>query len=173
MADKFKIEVLDQAVQQGLAQLQQQGGDLKPTLEVVGRKLKTKVQLGFRSAQSPWGQKWAPLKLRSGQPLRDTGANLYGRLTYQIGQDEGGFHVDVGTNFKYAPVHQFGAVIKPVKAKMLRFMGPNGPIFAKQVVIPARPFLPITADGMLDLPEAWATDVLKALQAHYARVLSQ
>lgn len=173
MSDKIKIEILDAQVQAALAQIQQQGGDLKPTFDVIGRKLKTKIQLGFRSAQSPWGQSWAPLKIRQGTPLRNTGANLYGRLTYQIGGSSDEQFVDVGTNFKYAPVHQFGAVIKPVKAKMLRFMGPNGPIFAKQVRIPARPFLPITADGVLNLPEAWAADVLKALQAHYARVLTQ
>lgn len=172
MADNITVQVLDAQVMAAIARLQQQGGDLRPTFEVIGRKLKAKIQLGFRSARTPWGEPWAPLKLREGSPLRDTGANLYGRMTYRIGEESGGFHVDVGTNFRYAPVHQFGAVIKPVNGKFLRFMGPNGPIFAKKVVIPARPFLPIEQDGTMNLPPAWSVDVLKALRAHYDRVLA-
>jgi len=38
-------------------------------------------------------------------------------------------------------VLEFGAVIKPVNAKALRWIGPDGnPIFAKRVLIKARPF---------------------------------
>ncbi|WP_230459860.1 phage virion morphogenesis protein, partial [Sansalvadorimonas verongulae] len=37
----------------------------------------------------------------------------------------------------------FGAVIKPVNKKALKFKGKNGPVFAQQVTIPARPFLGI------------------------------
>ena len=42
---------------------------------------------------------------------------------------------------KYAPVHEFGAVITPVRAKALRFTIEGKTIFAKSVHIPARPYL--------------------------------
>ncbi len=44
----------------------------------------------------------------------------------------------------YAAIHQFGGVIKPVKAKRLSWVGPGGQrFFAMQVTIPARPFFPV------------------------------
>lgn len=54
----------------------------------------------------------------------------------------GGYAVQVGTNLVYAPVHEFGAVIKPRKARMLRWQDDSGQWHAaKQVTIPARPYL--------------------------------
>lgn len=45
----------------------------------------------------------------------------------------------------YAAIHQFGGVIRPVTAKRLSWVGPDGKrIFAMKVTIPARPFYPIT-----------------------------
>lgn len=47
----------------------------------------------------------------------------------------------VGTNVKYAPIHEFGGVIVPRKAKYLAFKINGKYIRTKRVVIPARPFL--------------------------------
>ena len=65
------------------------------------------VALGFRSSTDPYGEPWAPLKHRDGKPLIDTGrlrASFHGRPT-----DDG---FSIGTNVKYAAVHQTGGHVK-------------------------------------------------------------
>lgn len=48
----------------------------------------------------------------------------------------------VGTNVIYAAVHEFGATIRPkVAGERLAWEGPDGWIFAKEVKIPARPYM--------------------------------
>lgn len=49
--------------------------------------------------------------------------------------------VAVGTNLVYAPVHEFGAVITPKTATRLHFVVDGEDVFAKRVVIPARPYM--------------------------------
>jgi phage gpG-like protein len=152
--------------QESLAQLQRLVDlfdDPAPALNVVGRTLTTRINLGFKTATSPMGDTWAPLVIRKGQPLRDTG-HLQRSITYNVSGDA----VEIGTNVQYAKIHQFGGWVRPVVAKSLRFYGAGGlPIFAKEVYIPARPFLPIKTDGSADLPPAWESAVLTALRKHY------
>ncbi|WP_175404830.1 phage virion morphogenesis protein, partial [Endozoicomonas atrinae] len=66
-------------------------------------------------------------------------------------------------NVKYAAVHNFGATIRPKKAKILAFPGKNGQtVFAKKVVIPARPFLAIEQrqiNLVQQTIEQWVKDV--------------
>ncbi len=47
----------------------------------------------------------------------------------------------VGSNVKYAPVHEYGATIRPVRGKWLRFKIMGQWKTVRQVIIPARPFL--------------------------------
>jgi len=170
---KIKIDVLTSEVTKKLSDLQKASGNVKPAMQVVGRKIKTKVQLGFRLSRDPWGSPWAPLNknlTRSGSPLRNTG-RLMGSMTYQVGGSGPQQHVDIGTNLQskgvlFPAVHQFGAVIKAKNGKYLRWMGPKGLISAKQVTIPARPFLPLDATGV-DMPQTWSVDVLTALNNHF------
>jgi phage gpG-like protein len=89
-------------------------------------------------------------------------------------------YVEVGTNVKYGFVHQYGMTItaKPGQpgqnsigprkgAKAMKFTTPFGVVYAKKVVIPARPFLPLKAGGELSLPQAWETMLVKALKKHF------
>ncbi|WP_419832134.1 phage virion morphogenesis protein [Endozoicomonas atrinae] len=130
----------------------------KPLFTRLGRAVLTDARLNFRRQQAPDGTPWAPLKIRTGQILSDTG-RLRNSLSYKTGNDE----VEVGTNVKYAAVHNFGATIRPKKAKMLAFPGKNGKtIFAKKVVIPARPFLGIEQrqiNLVQQTIEQWVKDV--------------
>lgn len=128
-------------------------------LEAFARVLRTRIQLAFRSSRGPSGAAWPALKFRQGQPLRDKG-RLYGSI--QARRDGDG--VIVGTNLKIpnngnslGAVHQFGMTIKPKKAPFLVFAVPGrkGLVFAKQVTIPARPFMPLDAAGQVALPPAW------------------
>jgi phage gpG-like protein len=122
------------------------------------------VQLGFKSGVSPYGASWAPLRLRQGQPLRDTG-----RLLSSIKPAADPAGVTVGTNVSYAAVHQFGATIRPKKAGgRLVFSGPGGMIFARQVKIPARPFMPLDASGRTVLPPGYQRVILARIRAHFA-----
>ncbi len=143
----------------------QVGGALptsRELLEPVARRLIALIRLGFKFSQSPYGEKWAPLKLRSGQPLRDKG-HLRDSITPAYGADD----MTIGTNHPGARVHQFGATIRPVRAKMLRFFaeGSSIPIFRKSVTIPARPYLPLDPAGNLVLPSAWEQSLRKTIIA--------
>lgn len=144
------------------AELGAQLPDAKKLLEPAARKLVALIKLGFKTSTGPNGEKWAPLKFRDGQPLRDTGLLQNSFFTF-FGPD----YVDIGTNRVGARVHQFGAVIRPVKAKMLRFFakGSSIPIFRKSVKIPARPFFPLDRGGNLMLPAAWEKSFLASVRA--------
>lgn len=133
-------------------------------LNALGRSLLTRIQLTFRQSTAPNGSRWAPLKVRNGQPLRDTG-RLYASITMKREERE----VVVGTNVQYARVHQFGAVIRPKRGKFLRFPAGDGFAFARQVTVPARPFMPIDSSGQLDLPPSWTEGAINAM----ARALGQ
>ena len=111
----------------------------KPLFQRLGRALVNDAKMNFVREHEPDGTPWEPLKIREGRILSDTG-RLKNSLSYATGDDE----VQYGTNVFYAATHQFGAVIKPVRKKALKFPGKGGKdVFAKQVTIPARPFLGI------------------------------
>lgn len=69
---QIKIEIQDAGVVAALDRLARAGEDLNPVLNAIGRTVKTNVQLGFVAGRDPYGRPWAPLKVRRGQPLRDT-----------------------------------------------------------------------------------------------------
>ena len=96
----------------------------KPRLEIVLRAgaimAASDVRNNFAKSVSPEGVPWRRLaypRINSkgdDKPLRDTGilmASVYGRSD--------GNSITVGTNLIYAALHQFGGVVRPVKAKWL------------------------------------------------------
>ena len=136
--------------------------DGKPAMNTIGRVLSNRIKLGFKNSKSPYGDTWKPITYRQGQPLRDTG-----RLLASIGYNAEKDNVKIGTEdgIIYAKIHQFGGVIRPRTAKTLRFFIGNRVIFAKQVVIPARPYMPIVGNDVV-LPQDWLKATIKALQDH-------
>lgn len=71
----------------------------------------------FREGKSPYGAKWAKPKSRpGGLPLQDT-RRLMNSINYR--PNDTGFVG--GSNLIYASVHNYGAVIRPVHAKFLKF----------------------------------------------------
>jgi len=130
--------------------------------ETVGQALVTQIQLGFKFGREPWGTPWEKLKCRKGgSPLRDTGLL---RSSIVSKADKSG--VTVGTNKIQARVHQFGAIIRPVRAKFLAFRCGTDMHLAKQVTIPARPYLPIRSNKSVDLPDTWSRAVARRLQSY-------
>lgn len=61
--------------------------------------------------------------------------------------------VTIGTDRKYALIHQLGGEIKPKTAKALKFQSGGKWFTVKKVNIPARPYLPVRSSGLL-MPEA-------------------
>lgn len=166
MASKLTFKVDNRAIAGKLKALEKATGNLAGAYAVIGARIVAKIRLCFRLGIDPWGSPWLALKLRKGQPLRDTR-----RLMSSVVANPDSSGVSIGTNLLYAPVHQFGATIVPKKAKRLVFPGPNGQlIFAKKVVIPARPFMPIKGDGTVDLPPKWRADVVGALRAYFKKI---
>lgn len=139
----------------------------RPGLSVVATSVRNNLKAGFRAGTAPDGARWAPLRHRRGQPLRDTG-RLANSFVQEVSSDE----AVVGTNVCYAIVHQFGATVEAGTAPHKTLCGQmtKGSPFlawqddggtwhrAKKVTIPKRPFMP---EG--GLPERWAADALDAL----------
>lgn len=108
------------------------------------------IATSFEQERDPWDRPW-PKSLRAemegGQTLSDTG-RLRRSFTYRA-NDQGFI---VGTNVRYAAIHQYGGVIRAQQAKYLRFRLAGGAgrrkggrgrwVQTKSVRLPARPFVP-------------------------------
>lgn len=130
----------------------------RPLLDRIGRVMLADTRMNFRQGKGPGGTPWEPLRIRRGQPLRDTG-RLQNSITYAVSDTE----VEIGTNVAYAAVHQSGATITPKNGPHLVFPGPRGMIFAKKVTIPARPFIGLEqrqAGKINDAINAWIKEVV-------------
>lgn len=113
-----------------------------PRAEAAARNFRASLVRGMRRAGAILWREW---KLQVAGPRtatrlgRVTGA-LFGSIHQREERD--GLVQVVGTGEIYAPVHEHGAVIVPRRASVLRWIGPTGgAIFARRVVIPARPHL--------------------------------
>ena len=73
--------------------------------------------------------------------------------------------VDTGPSVLYAAIHEFGGIIKPIRAKMLSWIGDTGErIFANLVQIPARPYMRPAIDENEDrIVKAVETEVRRQL----------
>lgn len=187
----FKIEIDDGGVSEALMRLIQAGEDLSPTLDAIGRLIKTRVQQGFVAGVSPYGDKWAPPKQREGKPLIKN-AYLKNSIDYQVEGDS----VEIGTSIVYGAIHNFGGTIErgaysstarlrtDAKGNLLRQEGTRRAIFAKkshqrvrsvryttegfEIHIPQRQWLP--TDG---LPEDWRDDVLDVVAQTLKRAIGE
>ena len=131
--------------------------DMSPLMRDIAFLGENTTKARFDAGIGPDDQPWKP-SIRAmqtgGQTLKKSG-----QLRDSISSEHTSHSAAWGTNKIYAAVHQFGAIIKPVSAKVLKFFLPGiGFRSAKQVIIPARPFLGINkADeaDIADISEAW------------------
>lgn len=164
------VKIDDKATQQALDELARAGMNLRPVMRGIAAVLASETEENFRAQGRP---RWTALKnpserRRGGQILQDSG-----QLAVSISTDYDDNEAVIGSNKVYAAIHQFGGktkahVIKPVNKKALAFGGK----VVRQVNhpgsdIPARPYLPITADGELQ-PEA-REEVLDTVMLHLRR----
>lgn len=194
MADSVKVQVIDTGLQAKIDALIK-AGQSREMFAVIGRTITNRIRLCFKLGIDPWGAPWRPIKFReprvgkggkltkagreqvqanaagkAGQPLRDSG-----RLGRSITSKADNSGVTIGTNQKYARVHQFGATITPKRGRYLVFPGPAGlPIFAKKVVIPRRSFLPVrNFGGPVVLPPSWSTGVVNRLRQFFRQAVKE
>ena len=135
---------------------------------IMGEVLLRNTWARFRREVSPDGRKWPPLspvtlaaRRNKRGILRDTG-----ELFTSIQMQADARRAEVGTPLDHPKVftHQFGATIKPRRAKALRIPGAgsvvpgrNHPdLFARKVKVPPRPYIGISADDAADVLEALA-----------------
>jgi phage gpG-like protein len=100
----------------------------------------------FRGERDPYGKAWAPLQLRKGKILRDTGRMA---ASAAVVPRPGGFELVISAH--YARTHQKGALITPKKSDRLRFKagrGRSGRWYSlKSARIPRRQMLPEPGTG--------------------------
>ena len=117
----------------------------------IGEVLVSSTKKRFEDETAPDGTKWPKsyrASAKGGQTLSDKG-RLKNSISYQASATK----VEVGTNVKYAHVHQEGMEIKAKNAKFLRFRVGGGWAKKKKVTIPKRPFLGISDEDMEEIDD--------------------
>ena len=159
----FTIDVQDQAVQAVLAKLAGRAGGLSPVLDNIGGKLRDRTQRRFETSLAPDGTPWAALRpatlamlagrIGSSKSKRTKGGSLNAKglrelagkqilvgkgktLKNSIAKMASDTALELSSAQRYAAMHQFGGIT-----------GAASWIPGKK--IPARPFMPIQADGEL------------------------
>lgn len=171
------IEVHDQAVQAALSRLAKRVGNLQPVLEDIAEDVVQRAKARFGTSSAPDGAPWKPKKKPDGRPpLVGASGNLRRQI---VRQAAGPNAVQIAATMAYSAIHQFGGSIEraaasvtvrhrtDAKGALLRsaIMGGKGLVFAKAshkratarsfatrahtIVIPARPYLPLTSAGTL------------------------
>lgn len=127
-------------VRGALARMQGAAARPRPMLADVARYVASATQDRFRRETGPDGEPWRRsrrAKAEGGQTLTDS-ARLRRSIVWSANDRE----AVVGTNVRYAAIHQFGGDIRARGAGRLRFFLPGvGFRSPRQVSMPARPFL--------------------------------
>lgn len=147
MSLNITISKISEAMTQ-LTRLSSGLGDRLNLHQAIGLELREATDRRFRRGVDPDGRPW-PKSMRAymqgGQTLRDTGL-LQSSVTFQADRRGLDFGV-IGSNLKYARIHQYGGVIRPKKAKALTFALADGTfVQVKKVVMPARPYIGISTE---------------------------
>lgn len=158
------------ALHASMERLADVGADMSPLMEAMGGAMADATVLRFETETEPDGTPWMPswrARHEGGKTLSRTGRLKQSFDASRQGAVQAGPNtVEWGTNVAYAPPLQFGAVIYPKDSENLAFVGVEGHvIFAKNVVIPARPMVGISAADILtlqDIAAAYLDDVAGA-----------
>lgn len=191
----FEIKVEAQNVMSMLDRLVHTGQDMSPVMRSISQELHRQTEKNFAAEGRP---KWLGIKPRKGREggsiLQDSG-----QLAASITPSHDATSATIGSNKVYAAIHQLGGEInKPAQSRLVRhrtdakgnllrtehFKG-KGLIFAKDshkravsrwfeqgahtIHMPARPFLPIDAQGQLQ-PEA-EENILGLVNDYLSRVI--
>lgn len=160
---QIKIEQDDRKIRATLTQLIALGRNPAPALEDLAVIGENTTRERFSTQIDPEGNRWKPsirVQISGGKTLTKDG-HLGDSMTHTSNSKFAAW----GTNMIYAAIHQNGGVIKPKSAPSLRFRLAGGAfVSTKQVTIPKREFLGVSARDELDM--------LDALQARINGVIS-
>lgn len=88
-----------------------------------------------------------------GEVLNRRSGDLWRSIQEHVFKKAGTVVGIVGTHMKYAAIHEFGGTIRPRKdggVLVFEVPGEEGPIFAREVTIPARPYMSKAFDEKKD-----------------------
>ena len=140
--------IQDKQVLAMLAAAVARGRDLSRPMNAISQKMRGDALTNFRVGGDFPGPAWKKsirAELTGGQTLVENAI-----LRNSIHADSGATFARIGTDVKYAAVHQFGHPgITPKTRKGLRFQVAGRWVTKQIVVIPARPFMPVDAQGNL------------------------
>lgn len=158
---EIKVEIKDGGVKQKLAEIAAKGGNLTPIMRVIGEIVRTSVERNFAAGGRPTWAESQRVKREGGQTLSRSGI-LRRSFTLPGAVVVGNNRVSVGTNVKYAAIHQFGGktaphTIVPRKAKALFWPGAKHPVKSIKhpgSVIPARPFMMVQDEDWTEIKQS-------------------
>ena len=139
--------------------------DAMPLIAAAGESItRRRISAG---GPDPDGRPWAPWSpgYQGGAGILQKDGYLLSSITTRLGAD----FAEWGSAKKYAAVHQDGATIKPKKpGGFLSWVHRGRRIFARQVTIPARPYLGFGAEeqqASLDALQAWFNGISAPVRA--------
>lgn len=157
----FTVHFESAALEATLDRLIRGGENLRQPMADIAAAMLEETHNRFDTERSPLGVPWE----KSRRAMEDGGKTLTesGQLRNSIEKDHGADFAQVGVMpgpallrddasvRDYAPIHQFGGVIRPKTKKALKF----GARVVAQVVMPARPYL-----GFGKAEEGHVSDIL-------------
>ena len=129
------------AAEMHISRLALQDGDAQQLMDEIAKLGETQTRRRIESEKTaPDGAPWRPnieghsILLESGMHLRDS-----------VASNSSASEAEWGAAWEFAHVHQYGAVILPKNKPKLAFKLKGEEVFAGKSVIPARPFVGISA----------------------------
>ncbi len=145
MSTEIKFTITRDTLSPTLAKAIKGVQNRRPILEAMGLAVVAISQRAFNDS-SLRPSAWAPKRGGGAATLKLTGTLWRSvRITGLTNSS-----VTVGSDRKYAAIHQFGGTIIPKSKKRLAFSIGGQMVFAKSVKIPARPFMPFTRSDFTD-----------------------
>lgn len=116
MAVRVAFKVTDAAVRTALAKLTQQVANLRPAMAEIGSALVARTLMRFEGSFGPNGVPWKPVSRATAKRKARAGRTKLliwsGRLRNSITYQAGAAQVAVGSNVRYAAIHQLGGSIE-------------------------------------------------------------
>jgi phage virion morphogenesis protein len=155
-----RFEGLDR-VRLALAATERLGRQPEAFLRTLGAKLASNTRDRIQAGRQPDGGRFAPLSPaylpHKRGPSILIGAGMQGGLLGSITSRASGSEVAIGSNKVYAAIHQFGGTIRPKRpGGRLFFRTVGGQVWgvARQVTLPARPYLGLSDADIEDVLDA-------------------
>lgn len=158
MGNPITIAVKNTAVIDGLGRLAQRVNDMQPVLQSIGERAVERVKVRFETSTAPDGSPWKPnsavtlslISARLGKSFRKKGGDLNAKGERRLAGKKPliGDSRHLSTQIvAMADASSLTLISTPIYAAIQHFGGQAGR--NKKVTIPARPFMPVQANGDL------------------------